>query len=478
MCKLLKKHLKIEKMELSRNQRINLRCFIMLDFEISKKLNIKAEKIDLDKSYYSFNPNTCYLTIELYLKKDVDIICPICGSREILVRGSKLSVIKTSFIDSNNVIVNVHRRIYKCRNNHSFIQDNPLSPEGRKISIQKDILILNALKDKTKTYSSIAKEFDVSTTYVIELFDRRIEARRLSLPTVLCIDEVHAKKLVKNSYCCVLYAPQWKKIVDVLDSRHKLNLIDYFSKVSIEEKNKVQFVSMDLWDSYRDVAKLCFPKAKICADPFHVVKNLVMCFQYIRIAIMKKYEHLKHEGSNYYWLFKKFWKFLIMDISKITNEPIKVTKSGMLMSKYQIIDCMLTLDHKLHKAYDLKEEYRNFVATSNIDIANDELNILISKFKEAHIPEYTKFIKLLDKWHDEIVNSFNMINGHKITNGSMERVNRDIKTIFGISFGSTNFIRMRNRIIYCINQDVPILAWRKKQTNKKVGKPRGKYKRK
>ncbi len=154
----------------------------MLDFEISKKLNIKAEKIDLDKSYYSFNPNTCYLTIELYLKKDVDIICPICGLREILVRGSKLFVIKTSFIDSNNVIVNVHRRIYKCRNNHSFIQDNPLSPE---------------------------------------------------------------------------------------------------------EKNKVQFVSMDLWDSYRDVAKFCFPKAKICADPFHVVKNIVMCFQYIRIAIMK-----------------------------------------------------------------------------------------------------------------------------------------------------------------------------------------------
>ena len=79
-------------------------------------------------------------------------------------------------------------------------------------------------------------------------------------------------------------------------------------------------------------------------------------------------------------------------------------------------------------------------------------------------------------WHDEIVDSFNMINGHKITNGPMERVNRDIKTIFGISFGSTNFPRMRNRIIYCINQDVPILAWRKKETNKKVGKPRGKYK--
>ena len=80
----------------------------------------------------------------------------------------------------------------------------------------------------------------------------------------------------------------------------------------------------------------------------------------------------------------------------------------------------------------------------------------------------SNYLRLLPLWY----------NVHKITNGPMERVNRDIKTIFGISFGSTNFIRMRNRIIYCINQDVPILAWRKKQTNKKVGKPRGKYKRK
>ena len=448
----------------------------MLDFEISKKLNIKAEKIDLDKSYYSFNPNTCYLTIELYLKKDVDIICPICGSREILVRGSKLSVIKTSFIDSNNVIVNVHRRIYKCRNNHSFIQDNPLSPEGRKISIQKDILILNALKDKTKTYSSIAKEFDVSTTYVIELFDRRIEARRLSLPTVLCIDEVHAKKLVKNSYCCVLYAPQWKKIVDVLDSRHKLNLIDYFSKVSIEEKNKVQFVNMDLWDSYRDVAKLCFPKAKICADPFHVIKHLIECFKRIRIDVMKKYEHLKYEQSNYYWLFKKYFNFLETDLSKLPDHPIRVSHSGMYMTKYQIITFMLSVSNELKLAYELKEDYRSFNCVASIDNAEEMLDELIIKFKASNLKEYAPFWRILINWHDEIINSFNRINGNKITNGPMERINKDIKNLFSISFGSTNFERVRNRIIFCINKNAPILGYRKKTTNKRIGKPRGSYK--
>lgn len=49
----------------------------MLDYEMSKKLNINAERIDLEKSYFSFNSNTCNLTIELLYKKDVEIICPI-----------------------------------------------------------------------------------------------------------------------------------------------------------------------------------------------------------------------------------------------------------------------------------------------------------------------------------------------------------------------------------------------------------------
>lgn len=44
----------------------------------------------------------------------------------------------------------------------------------------------------------------------------------------------------------------------------------------------------------------------------------------------------------------------------------------------------------------------------------------------------------------------------------MERINRDIKTIFGISFGSSNFTRVRNRVIFCINEDAPILSYSKK----------------
>ena len=81
----------------------------------------------------------------------------------------------------------------------------------------------------------------------------------------------------------------------------------------------------------------------------------------------------------------------------------------------------------------------------------------------------------MENWHDEIINSFNTINGHKITNGPMERVNRDIKQIFLSSYGSSNFTRMRNRIMYCINDDASILYYKKEKSNKREMPARGKY---
>ena len=66
------------------------------------------------------------------------------------------------------------------------------------------------------------------------------------------------------------------------------------------------------------------------------------------------------------------------------------------------------------------------------------------------------------------------MDGYRISNGPIERVNRTIKSIIEIGFGSTNFVRMQNRIMYCVNDNASVL-YEKKQTNKTEGKSRGKY---
>lgn len=250
----------------------------MLEFDFLKRLGIenKVNIIDCNKSYSFYDSNTNNLIIELYLIKDY-CKCEICGSQFIKVQKTFISTVKTQTAEAANALVHIHRRSFKCDNNHIHRQENPFTFDGRKITIQKELGILKDLGDITNTFTSVAKKHQVSTTYVINLFDERVELNRLDLPEVLCVDEVYGRKLTYKGYCFVLYAPQWQKIVDVLDSRKKLDLIDYFSRIKMKEKLKVKFVSMDLYGTYRDVVKKCLPEAKICADPFHVVKHLVEC---------------------------------------------------------------------------------------------------------------------------------------------------------------------------------------------------------
>lgn len=146
------------------------------------------------------------------------------------------------------------------------------------------------------------------------------------------------------------------------------------------------------------------------------------------------------------------------------------------MSQHEILEYIFTIDKRLEIAYHLLHEYRNFNQTATIENAEEWLDEVIQKFIRSGIKQYEKVWKMLKNWRLEIVNSFNKINGFRITNGSMERVNRDVKTMFRLSFGSTNFERMRNRIMFAINKDAPILYNRKNKTNKRKGKLRGPYK--
>jgi transposase len=111
----------------------------------------------------------------------------------------------------------------------------------------------------------------------------------------------------------------------------------------------------------------------------------------------------------------------------------------MHLTKYQIIEYMLELDDDLKTAYELKEDYRNFNFLVTKENAEAWLSDLLIKFENSNIQEFKPFIKTIKNWKTEIINSFNRINGFRISNARLERINRDIKHIFSTSCGSTNF---------------------------------------
>ena len=446
---------------------------LFLDYESIKRLGLDHIGIDANNSFETYDSSLSNHTIFIHLLKPEEVVCPLCGTyNDFINRGTKSQLIKYSSSLEDNITIKLYRRVYKCNScGHTFKEPNPFLESKRQISIFKDYKILEALKSITTTYTEVAERFHVSPTYVINTFDKKVDIKKLELSTVICVDEVYSKRLSYHHYCFIIYNPKDRKIIDVLDSRHLDKLEDYFFKIPKIERDKVKYFSTDLYDNYRLLAKKCLPNALICADSFHVIKNLSDCFHRVRIKIMKRYSYLKNQNDNYYWLFKTYWRLLTIDQSKLSYKKYKRNRNNEYLSTNEIVEYMLSIDNELRLAYDLLHEYRHFNEVANETNCEEWLNEIILKYQNSHISEYIPAWKLLLNWKNEITNSFIRFNGYRVSNGPMERVNRDIKTLFRTSFGSTNFERMRNRIMYSINANSAILYKRKDYTNKKIGKP-------
>lgn len=67
-----------------------------------------------------------------------------------------------------------------------------------------------------------------------------------------------------------------------------------------------------------------------------------------------------------------------MHLDNLSQDYRYITKTGIELSKYQIIDCMLDLDETLMKTYYLKEEYRDFnLTTDNPEEISETLEEII-----------------------------------------------------------------------------------------------------
>ena len=211
--------------------------------------------IDVDSSDEIYNPTNHNHTIVLKLIKQSNICCPHCGLvSSPKIRGSSCQLLNHSSANENNLIIKLKRRVFLCECGRTFKEENPFTSSKRKTTLQKDYKILMTLKDKNKSFADVAKDFNVSSQTVINIFDAKVDIPRQHLTTVLCVDEVYAKHCGYHKYCFITYSPQLDKILDVLPSRNKEDLCRYFGKIPIEERKKVKYFSMDLYNVYREVS--------------------------------------------------------------------------------------------------------------------------------------------------------------------------------------------------------------------------------
>ena len=131
-----------------------------------------------------------------------------------------------------------------------------------------------------KTFSDIARNFNLTITEVIKLFDKYCDNLNEKVGEAVYIDEFkNSGNNEISKYACLLVNFDTHKIIDILPSRTLPYLREYFPKQPLFAGNLIKYIITDMYDGYITIAKEYLPNATIAIVPFHYISILQMRFK-------------------------------------------------------------------------------------------------------------------------------------------------------------------------------------------------------
>ncbi len=351
--------------------------------------------------------------------------CPCCYSKTSRVHDYRFQLIKDipMYYDKSTFIYYRKRR-YVCTNcGKRFYEKNTFLPKRARKTNRLTAFIIEQLKEK-QSIKDVAKISNVSTQTVSRLLPY-LSTSTSYMPEVLCIDEFRGNA-GNYKYQVSLIDGKLGKPIDIIKCRHKVHLFSYFNKFSIEERKKVKYVVMDLWQPYKDLAKTYFPSAKIVADRFHYVRYAVQTVDTVRKKVQNT---LTPEERRY---FKHSRKLLLSRNENLTKEQ-----------KFELNYILINYSEELRSVYNEKEELIDIVHSKEKYKAIDKMNKWVKYNLESNYEVLQNCAKTYFNWIEEIRNSLLV----PYSNGVMEGYNNKIKVLKRVAFGFRNFENFKARIL-------------------------------
>jgi len=350
-------------------------------------------------------------------------VCPWCGTETDQIHDYRMQRIKDIASFGKNVYLHLRKRRYVCGScGKRFYEKNNFLPRYHRMTNRKNARIIEDFRD-TVSASYIAKKHNISVSTALRYFNL-VSYSCKKLPEVLSIDEFKGNA-DGEKYQTILTDPKNRKIMDILPNRKESDLIRYFRQ--FENRKEVKYFIMDMNPHFREVAEICFPKATIVIDRYHVTRQVIWALERVRKEVQK---HLSAEWRR----FCKHSKALLNKLpQKLSDEE---------RQKLRII---LGLSTRLEHAYYLKNDFLFLMHSPNSEVAEELLSDWIVSAENAHLPEFYECTRAIHNWSKYILNSFDV----PYTNGYTEGCNNKTKVLKRVCYGVRNFARFRSRILHC-----------------------------
>jgi transposase len=199
--------------------------------------------------------------------------CARCGCRELRSRGRKERRVRHSSWGERRCELRLESRKWRCKGcGHVFWQRFPgilprrraTEPFRRSVAIRHwDGISRSRLSQRERIGSATVERW-----FLDHLNRLASERRTASCPRVLGIDEHFFTR--RRGYATTFCDLARKRVFDVVLGRSEASLEGYLSH--LKGKERVQVVCIDLSTTYRSLVRRHFPRARIVADRFHVIR--------------------------------------------------------------------------------------------------------------------------------------------------------------------------------------------------------------
>lgn len=409
--------------------------------------------------------------------------CPACGFR-MYSKGIKVRKIRHPILqDGYKLIIALKQRRWLCTNKncrYNISESFKFANKHRRTTNATDLLIVFAHRNLLETSASIANRFNVSDTYVHEVFSRYVKMNRLPFTDAICVDEVFIDLDEHCKYALVIQDFHTGEPIDLLRSRRKNVTEPYFLSIPRDERDAVKYLITDMYNPYINYVDQYFPNAVPVIDSFHVIQWITRLIDnYIR-QLLKKFKARDKErehalsierqrpvhlpmSDEVYLLQNYRWLILSNQMNIKYHSDLRIDSHfRYYMNTYDYEEALFRIDSNLQELRDLKELYIQF-NQRNADkplSARNELEELIYLYSNSSHEMFRQFSELLEKYKDPIINSFIMVEKvssknekSRLSNGPIESMNRKVKDLKRIGRGFKNFEHFRNRFLYAVREN-------------------------
>ena len=369
--------------------------------------------------------------------------CPHCGVvnegfNDIIKWNFKRNCkIKVTKVANYNTILLLDKQRFYCKHcNRTFTASTNIVDFHKQISNDTRLsIILDLMNKGSEKDISIRNNVSTNSTNRIldEISNDTIVKNNGLLPKILGIDEFSATKDTISKMSFIIVDQTNKNIFDINNSRHSNDIDKYFRNYSKKERDKVKFITLDLYKPYYKLMHSLFRNAILIPDRFHIVIQ-------VRNALDKTRIKLCIKSNPNYTKLKKYWKLILKDKRELDKDNKKYQKCFRKeMSQYDIVTYLLSTNEELYETYQIYQSILYSIDTRNkgifLSIINGK-NIKVSKYMK-------KALKTFRNMKEYIVNAFD----YEYSNGIVEGTNNLIKQIKHAACGYRKFKHLKARIM-------------------------------